>query len=216
MKLQETLRRYDLMVAQADEHFQEMATAYPECMACELHCADCCHAVFGLFLVEGVRIREKFDQLDGQVRTDCLMRAHGADEGLRRLEGELRARENDANGSALVLAKSRIRCPLLDDNQECVLYAHRPITCRVYGIPTRIHGKARTCGKARFKQGETYPTFDLDGVYRKLFGLSKTILMTGGGHEGEKASLLLSVSKVIGTPLSDLVAGNFVEPDSTD
>ena len=78
------------------------------------------------------------------------------------------------------LAKARIRCPLLNDNNECILYPYRPITCRVYGIPTMIQGVPRVCGKAGFKKEQSYPTFNLDGVHRELFELSKELLERAG------------------------------------
>jgi hypothetical protein len=107
------------------------------------------------------------------------------------------------------LARERIRCPLLDDQDECILYHRRPITCRVYGIPTKIQGKVRVCGKAGFKEGETYPVFDLDGAYQDLFVLSKELLDEAGIDNADKASLLISMSKAIRTPLDDLIKEDF-------
>ena len=112
---------------------------------------------------------------------------------------------------AYTLSRERIRCPMLDDSDECVLYQRRPITCRVYGIPTKIHGKTRACGKADFKDGETYPILDLDSVYRDLYILSKDILEAAKveGKDEDKASLLISMSKVVQTPVDDLINKDF-------
>ena len=33
------------------------------------------------------------------------------------------------------LGKQRVRCPLLTEKEECVLYEKRPIICRIYGVP---------------------------------------------------------------------------------
>jgi len=46
----------------------------------------------------------------------------------------------------------------------------------VYGIPTKVQGKARVCWKAGFRKDERYPVFDLDGVYRSLYFLSTELL----------------------------------------
>ncbi|MCD6295566.1 MAG: hypothetical protein J7M30_00235, partial [Deltaproteobacteria bacterium] len=73
------------------------------------------------------------------------------------------------------------------------------------GIPTSIQGKARVCGKAGFKKGESYPAFDLDGVYKKLYSLSKELLEGAGRRDFEKASFLISVSKAIRTSPKDLI-----------
>ena len=38
------------------------------------------------------------------------------------------------------LGKQRVKCPLLKDKKECILYDHRPIICRVYGVPFSLKG----------------------------------------------------------------------------
>lgn len=76
----------------------------------------------------------------------------------------------------LQLANERVRCPLLSDDDECDLYEKRPITCRVYGIPTSIGGKPYTCEKSAFKEGTAYPTVNLDKMNDRLFALSKELL----------------------------------------
>lgn len=197
--------RYELLVDGADRAFRKMERDYSACIRCEPHCSDCCYAVFGLFLIEAAYIQQCFNQLDKWVKREALLRCSEADRDLRRLQGKLRAHENDPQMRAYALARERMRCPLLDDNLECVLYTCRPITCRVYGIPTAIQGKARVCGKAGFIKGETYPIFDLDGVYRDLFSLSKELLRDAGHGDLDRASLLISVSKAISTPLEALI-----------
>ena len=110
---------------------------------------------------------------------------------------------------AYTMARERIRCPLLDDHEECFIYHRRPITCRVYGIPIKMHGKTRACAKSDFKGGETYPVFDLDSVYRDLFILSRDLLHEAGVENEDKASLLISMSKALQTPLEDLIKKEF-------
>ena len=38
-------------------------------------------------------------------------------------------------------ARIKCRCPLLGDDDRCLLYQARPITCRLYGVPTAIAGQ---------------------------------------------------------------------------
>ena len=113
---------------------------------------------------------------------------------------------------AYIMSRERIPCPLLNEQQECILYLHRPITCRVYGIPTKVQGKARVCWKADFKKEERYPVFDLDGAYRELYVLSTELLKGVGEDNPEKASLLISVSKAITTNLEDLLHRKLAGP----
>ncbi|MGD2127623.1 MAG: YkgJ family cysteine cluster protein [Desulfobacteraceae bacterium] len=209
MKITPLLRSYELLVDKADAAFRGMEKAHSACIKCERHCVDCCYAVFGLFLIEAAYLKQAFDQLGHEERKAALLRCNETEKGLKRLEKTLQAHEGDPQMQAYIMARERIRCPLLDDNQDCTLYPHRPITCRVYGIPTMIQGKARVCGKAQFKKGETYPVFDLDGVYRDLYTLSKELLNTAGKDDPEKASLLISVPKAISASLDDLIHETF-------
>jgi len=209
MKPNQLFRSYELLVDDADEAFHNVQVEYPTCIRCERHCSDCCHAVFGLFLIEAAYMQHHFDQLDEEVRQQALERGKRSDKDLRRLEEKLRAHEDDPRMRAYVLARERIRCPLLDENEDCILYTHRPVTCRVYGIPTAVHGKARVCAQGAFQQGEKYPIFDLDGAYRNLYTLSREFLVQEGSKDPDKASLLISVSKAIQTPLGKLISETF-------
>ncbi|PKN65067.1 MAG: hypothetical protein CVU57_11675 [Deltaproteobacteria bacterium HGW-Deltaproteobacteria-15] len=209
MSLSELLKSYELLADRADTAFGDMAKEHGEAIQCRRHCSDCCHAVFGLFLVEAAYVQEHFSRLNTDVQKAALLRCSEMERGLKRLEKKMQIHEDDPQMQHYVLARERIRCPLLDDDQSCVLYLHRPITCRVYGIPTRVQGKARVCGKSGFKSGEAYEAFDLDGVYSSLRGLTIQLLQMNGKEDDlEPASLLISMSKAITTPLEFLIRGD--------
>jgi Fe-S-cluster containining protein len=203
-KTNDLFQTYELLVDKAEAAFQEMQKEHGSCIKCEAHCSDCCHAVFGLFLIEAGNLKEHFDKLTDEEKKAALVRCEQAEKSLERLQNMLREHEGDPQMQAYIMSRERIPCPLLNEEQECVLYMHRPITCRVYGIPTKVQGKARVCWKSEFKKDERYPVFDLDGAYRELYFLS-TELLKGAGEDTGKASLLISVSKAITTPLKDLL-----------
>ena len=205
MKPTQLFRSYEFLADKADEAFKKIGNEHGTCIKCVRHCSDCCHAVFGLFIVEAAYLKQHFDQLDSKECREALLRCNDAERAIKRLEVRLKTCEEDQQMQAHVLARGRIRCPLLDENQDCIIYSHRPITCRVYGIPTKIQGKARVCGKAEFKKGEPYPIYDLDGIYRELFTLSKELLNSAEKGDPEKASLLISVPKAIRTTSDDLI-----------
>jgi len=209
MKFTPLLRNYELMVDQADRAFQKMKEEHGASIACELHCSECCHAVFGLFLIEAASLKQHFDQLDTQRKKEVLLRCNETERGLKRLEKKLELHAEDQEMQDSILARERIRCPLLDDDRECVLYDHRPITCRVYGIPTKIQGRARVCGKAKFEEGVSYPIFDLDGVYRNLYVLSRELLNEAGGKDPEKAAFLISLPRAITATFDEMIQETF-------
>jgi len=203
-KANDLFRSYELLVDKAEAAFQGMQKDHSSCIKCEPHCSDCCHAIFGLFLIEAGYLKEHLDELTNEEKRAALLRCEEAEKSLERLQKMLQAHEGDPQMQAYIMSRERIPCPLLNENQDCILYPYRPITCRVYGIPTKVQGKARVCWKAEFKKDERYPVFDLDGVYRDLYFLSTELLKSAGKDDPEKASLLISVSKAITTSLEDL------------
>ena len=204
-KTNDLFQTYELLVDKAEAAFQEMQKEHGSCIKCEAHCSDCCQAVFGLFLIEAGYLKEHFDKLTDEEKKAALVRCKQAEKSLERLQKLLQAHEDDPQMKAYIMSRERIPCPLLNEHQECILYMYRPITCRVYGIPTKVQGKARVCWKSEFKKDERYPVFDLDRVHRELYFLSAELLKAAGEDNPERASLLISVSKAITTPLQDLL-----------
>ncbi len=201
-------KEYERLAARADLAFAEMRTQYPSCVKCAPLCSDCCHAVFGLFLIEAAYLRSWFEKLGRKERRQAVTRADKAEKEMGRMISEAQ-RGGDEQGS-YSLEKTRIRCPLLNEADECVLYPHRPITCRVYGIPTAIQGKAHVCWKAKFEKEKSYPAFNLDEVNKELYHLSRKVLQGVGGSDPSKATFLVSVSKVITTRTPDLMEKIFL------
>ena len=200
---------YDRLFSRADKSFERIATEYPDCISCKPGCADCCHAVFGLFLIEAVFLKHDFDQLGEKEKQAALKRGLAAEKEFKTLERTLSEFKDDPHMSAYSMARARIRCPLLSDDDACILYPYRPITCRVYGIPTMIQRVPRICGSTGFKKDQAYPIFNMDGVQKELFQLSKDLLENIKNDSAEeRASLLISIPKIIKTPVEDLVNEN--------
>ena len=209
MNLTQLYRSYEFLTDKADQAFSKIKKDHGICIKCERHCSDCCHAVFGLFLIEAVYLKQRFDELGGDVVKKALLRVNAAERALKRLEIKLSKYEDDPEMQSCIMAQERVPCPLLDENQDCILYPHRPITCRVYGIPTKIQGKARTCSQAEFENGKSYPVFDLDAVYRNLYELSTDLLKEAEKGDPQKASYLISVARAISTPIETVISEGF-------
>lgn len=203
----ELFKEYELLAAKADSAFQAMEKEYGNCIKCEINCSDCCHSVFGLFLIESAYLNRQFAGLDEGERLATLSRADQMDRELLEIEKKLQEYKDNPREMSLAMARARVRCPLLNDGQKCSMYEHRPITCRVYGIPTVVNGGIHACWKGGFERGKAYPAFDLDGMYRELYQLSQKLLAESGAGDMDRASLLVSVSKSVRTPLEDLVKG---------
>ncbi len=204
----ELLENYETLVQEAEFAFRDIAERCKEQVTCKVQCADCCHSFFGLFPIEAAYISHQFPKLDRRVRKEVLERAAQAEQKLIDLDKELQEKFGDDEEKKLKeAAKLRVRCPLLSDEDKCLLYQYRPITCRVYGMPAITGGKLHVCWKAKFVKGDQFPSFNLDLMYRELYGLSKQFLVSLG-RSGEEAAegggLLISLAKAISTPPEEL------------
>ena len=79
MKLAPLFHNYELLVDKAEAAFQKMEKEHGQCIRCELHCSDCCNAVFGLFLIEAAYIREQFDHIGEEQKRQVFLRAESAE-----------------------------------------------------------------------------------------------------------------------------------------
>ena len=175
--------RYVTLRNQADAVFATVRDKYPQCVTCKEGCSDCCHALFDLPLVEAMYINKAFQEHFGygKERSAILERASETDRQLTRLKRELFREEKAGKKPEDIMAEAahiKSRCPLLGDDDRCLLYDERPITCRIYGVPTSIGGKGHVCGFAAFEKGRNYPTVKLDIIQDQLLQMSKDIAAT--------------------------------------
>lgn len=208
MNYKNVFSKYEKLVKEADFAFQDISRNYKDNIICKVQCSDCCHSVFGLFPIETAYISYNFSKLPRNIRKEILERALEAENKLSALEESMK-KEYGKDEQAMLdaLSRQRIRCPLLNDENKCSMYEYRPITCRVYGMPTIMGGKMRACWKGNFNKGEHYPSFNLDTMYHELYGLSREMLEERGYIEDdldEIGGLLLSMPKAVSVSVEEL------------
>lgn len=211
MNIEDVRGHYFDLIDFADSAFTEMSAAHPDSVLCKRGCDDCCHAVFGLFLVEAAFLNEAFQALEKPVRTETLSRCTEAEQAAARLEGELRAARHEPERAARIMAVERVRCPLLTGSGDCLIYDSRPLTCRVYGIPALVGGSLRVCGRSAFSRNGRYGAFNLDAANRGLLELSTAMIEDIEDADPEKASLLVSVSKALRSPVHRIIEENYLK-----
>jgi Fe-S-cluster containining protein len=167
--------------------------------------------VFDISLIEALYINHKFNQVFEEAeKSKLLEKANQADRIAYKLKKaaykDLQAGKNEAD-ILEAMAKERIRCPLLNENDQCGLYEYRPITCRFYGIPTAINGKGHTCGKSAFVKGEPYPTVNLDIVHKRLYEISQELTLAMKSKYTQMAEMLVPLSMALITVYDDEYLG---------
>lgn len=199
----EYFQKYEAIVAEVDAVFKKFETEMPDLVKCGKGCSDCCYALFDVTLVEGMYINARFNEkFSGMERSAILDRADKADRQIHKLKRKVYKASQEGrpvNDILMEVAKARVRCPMLGDDDLCAIYENRPITCRLYGVPTAIGGEAHTCNKAGFKGGEKYPTVNMDIILDRLLAVGKDLQKGIGSRFKELGDMLLPVSMAIVT-----------------
>ncbi|MDY0274948.1 MAG: YkgJ family cysteine cluster protein [Desulfomicrobium sp.] len=207
---------YEALVAQIDGVFNKVANDFPTEVACRKGCSDCCHALFDISLVEALYLNSKFLELDEGTRHKILIDADKADRKVNVLKRKLSkaAAQEDTSKILAQVGKERIRCPLLDSDNQCKLYDFRPITCRLYGIPLEIDGKSHTCGLSAFTSGKPYPTVKVERIQDMLMEMSDQVLAHLGSTYVDFRYMLVPVSTALMTVYDESYFGVLSEKQS--
>ncbi len=201
--------KYEALVDMVDNIFARVRKEYPACVNCKKGCADCCHAVFDVTLIEALYLNHKFRDLFGENK-EMLERANKADRQVHKLKKNAYKEHQEGKNEVAVLQEmgmQRVRCALLNERDMCDLYDFRPITCRLYGVPTAIQGMAHTCGKSGFDEGEAYPTVNLDRIYNYLYQLSAELVGDIKTKYVKMREMLVPVSMAIITDYNEAFFG---------
>lgn len=220
MELKKFFDQYKKIVALADNVFEEVKSNYPECVKCKIECSDCCHALFDVGFAEAFYIntafREKFQGAELEV---LLEKANRADRAIHKIKkNAYKDLQNGKDETAILekMAEQRVRCPMLNESNCCDIYEFRPVTCRIYGIPTSIGGKGHSCGLSGFVKGKSYPTVNLDVIHKALYEISSQIV----GHLGSKYSglseLLVPLSMALITVYDEEYLGTASSKEKTE
>lgn len=178
---------YEHIAKEADALFSHINSLHPHCAKCKPGCSDCCHALFDLSLVEAMYINQAFKKAfpHGLKRSKILENASEIDRKLTRAKREMFEAEKNGESIGQIMNRAstlRAPCPLLDENDQCLLYEARPITCRLYGAPLAIGDESHVCGFSGYVQGQNYPAVQLSKIQKRLEDLSRQIARESGSR----------------------------------
>ena len=183
---------YLALLKQVGEVFNRVKSEFTRETVCRRGCDDCCSAPFRLQLIEALTVRMAVDALPREERRPILHRARKTADKAAALFDNLPL---DPARASREVSRARLRCPLLTD-QGCAVYPSRPITCRLYGLPTASAGVGHTCPKSGFHVGQSYPTVDLDAIFDRLADMSLELVRLSG------ASSLIMAPYTVGAALA--------------
>lgn len=130
--------RYRLLLERLDRWFAEAAKGRE--IPCRAGCTACCHGPFDISPADAELLREGLALLPADVRADIRSRG-------RALLGQMQVIlpgwsapwDVDAIGEEgfdqMAEALAAEPCPMLGQDGKCRVYAHRPLVCRLIGLP---------------------------------------------------------------------------------
>ncbi len=211
LDLKEHFVKYEALVHMVDGVFERVKKEYPKEVFCRKKCSDCCYAIFDLTLIEALYLNDKFlKQFSGIEKNSLIEIADKTDRVLVKMKrNAYREVKKGAEQLEIVakMSQERVRCPLLGKDDLCVMYEHRPITCRIYGIPTSTAGSSHICGRTNFKQGEPYPTLNMDKIYGQLQLLSVQLIKDINSEQIKMHEMLIPVSMAMITEFNEEYLG---------
>jgi Fe-S-cluster containining protein len=109
-------------------------------ISCRSGCSACCRGLFDITLLDAAYLKSGFDKLSQGVREEVLAIAKGRAGGLQKFwpefaEPYLLNYRPEEEWEELMPDDDETPCPLLGSDGRCLVYEHRPMTCRLHGLP---------------------------------------------------------------------------------
>lgn len=132
--------QYQALLQRLDRWFDDTARRHPGVLPCRAGCSACCHGPFDISVADVLLLREGLAVLPPETR--ALVQQKG-----QRLLGLMQeavpewrppwdvAALDEERFDGMTEALAAEPCPLLDEAGSCRVYAHRPLVCRLIGLP---------------------------------------------------------------------------------
>jgi Fe-S-cluster containining protein len=125
---------YKEILDRADRHFAEVMQSQPQNLACGAGCSLCCYGLFEIGSGDVPLLAEGLEKLHPMRRGKIIRRALEIVE--KSAHPNLRECSPEEKESFFERTRST-PCPNLDDKGLCMMYEHRPLVCRTFGLPLR-------------------------------------------------------------------------------
>jgi Fe-S-cluster containining protein len=128
-----------------DRWFDAARASHPGVIPCRRGCSACCHGPFDISVADALLLREGIAALPEPERELVQARGRALLQRMRQLAPAWRAPWDvgalgDQAFDALADALAQEPCPMLDDSGACRVYSHRPLVCRMTGLPMMTAG----------------------------------------------------------------------------
>jgi Fe-S-cluster containining protein len=134
------MKRHNGFLEDSEDWFSRVLASYPEQMQCGRGCALCCHGLFDISFVDALVVADGFGRLSAPHQKQVYDRARIVQAVVERETPDLASPFflqglPESHVDRIVEAARSPRCPLLGDQDECLVYEFRPLACRLEGAP---------------------------------------------------------------------------------
>lgn len=138
--MDELLSQYRRLLAEVDRWFASCLERFPDDIACARGCSSCCRGLFDITLLDAALLRSGFDLLPAEQRTALAALAASRIGSVRTVwpafaPPYLLNDYPEEERPHVMPEDDETPCVLLDSGGFCILYEHRPLTCRLHGLP---------------------------------------------------------------------------------
>lgn len=160
--MEDLLQRYGSLLHEVDSWFTDCLQRYANDIACARGCSACCRGLFDITVLDALYLRQGFDQLPETVRSDVRRKARIRLDSITARWPAFTSpwilnRIPEGEWDAIMPEEDETPCPLLSESGACLVYGHRPMTCRLNGIPL-----IDTSGEELFDEWCTLNFTDID------------------------------------------------------
>ncbi len=138
--MNQILDQYGSLLKEVDTWFETCLARHADVIACHHGCSECCRGLFDITLLDALYLKRGFDQLPVTVQQSIQVKAAGRLHNLT-VQWPNFTRPWTLNHipeiqwDEMMPEEDETPCPLLSDQGTCLVYAYRPMTCRLNGIP---------------------------------------------------------------------------------
>lgn len=133
------LRNYRHLIEGIDRWFSGCIDRFPDQIKCAAGCSACCRGLFEISLLDAALLQQGFQQLAPEIRQTALSKARTRQNDLQLQWPELThpfiLNRLPHNHWEEMPEDDPTPCPLLGAAGSCLVYHHRPLLCRLHGLP---------------------------------------------------------------------------------
>lgn len=140
MGLELCLDKYRTLLERIDSWFNSSIRSFPEHISCSGGCSGCCRGLFDITILDAAMLRQGFAGLPMEAKKSVLTKAEHRLEKLQLAWPDLSPPfmlnyRPEEEWEELMPDSDETPCVLLDEEGRCMVYDHRPMTCRLHGVP---------------------------------------------------------------------------------